>query len=145
MFTKQIDTFQHNFMIYVAGKTLLRLVNGRRPLHGRLEVFHNNMWGTVCDDSFGVKEAKVVCDSLGFRTRWVYYAWLIYSILNPASSFAKSFSANIYSFYLQLSLLHRRCSFWSRNRNDFIRQSQLSRKRKGHISMWIEWLGTFRL
>jgi deleted-in-malignant-brain-tumors protein 1 len=56
-------------MKYVAGQTLLRLVNGRRPSHGRLEVFHNNMWGTVCDDSFGVNEAKVVCDSIGFRTR----------------------------------------------------------------------------
>lgn len=34
---------------------------------GRLEVFYNNEWGTVCDDDFGDKEALAFCKKLGFR------------------------------------------------------------------------------
>ncbi|XP_052233588.1 scavenger receptor cysteine-rich type 1 protein M130-like isoform X2 [Dreissena polymorpha] len=33
---------------------------------GRVEVFLNGRWGTICDDSFGQNEAKVVCGMLGF-------------------------------------------------------------------------------
>ena len=42
------------------------LVGGRSPWVGRVEVFHANQWGTVCDDGFTDTAAKVVCYSLGF-------------------------------------------------------------------------------
>jgi len=42
------------------------LVGGKNPREGRLEVCHNGIWGTVCDDGFNEAAARVVCYSLGF-------------------------------------------------------------------------------
>lgn len=43
-----------------------RLVDGSVPSAGRVEVFYNGVWGTICDDEFGVNEARVVCRSLNY-------------------------------------------------------------------------------
>ena len=40
---------------------------------GRLEVYYNGQWGTVCDDQFGAAEANVACRQLGFSAGYLDY------------------------------------------------------------------------
>ena len=53
----------------ITASTEIRLVGGAGPWEGRLEIKHEGAWGTVCDTNFGVNEAKVVCNMLGFKNK----------------------------------------------------------------------------
>ena len=44
----------------------IRLVGGTLTEEGRLEVCMNEVWGTVCGDTFTSTEANVACRQLGY-------------------------------------------------------------------------------
>ncbi|KAK6493729.1 lysyl oxidase-like protein 3B-like [Huso huso] len=46
----------------------------RKHNEGRIEVFYNEEWGTICDDDFSTENAHVLCRHLGFisATGWTH-------------------------------------------------------------------------
>ena len=64
-----VNTILHNIECDVGD---VRLVGGSVPEEGRAEVCFYRTWGTICDDHWGVNDAKVVCRQLGYsnESKW---------------------------------------------------------------------------
>ena len=55
-------------LFYIADEhlPLFKVLEGDTPGSGRVLIFINGNWGTVCDDDWDLKDAEVFCKSLGY-------------------------------------------------------------------------------
>ena len=51
---------------------MIRLQGGSYSNQGRVEVYCNKKWGTICNDEFGSTDALVLCKQLGY-TGYIKY------------------------------------------------------------------------
>ncbi len=56
----------------IGGEIRLNTDGNSRPFSGRLEIYINNQWGTVCDDGFRQTEAERACRQLGLLDNLYY-------------------------------------------------------------------------
>ena len=66
---------------YISSLDTVRLINGNRSCEGRVEVCHDDQWGTVCDDFWGLNDARVT--SKFFVSFLVIYINNSYGICPP--------------------------------------------------------------
>ncbi|XP_052784322.1 uncharacterized protein LOC128220099 isoform X2 [Mya arenaria] len=51
----------------------VRLSGGQSKMEGRVEIKSMDIWGTICKDGFGMKEAHVICNMIGFPPAQAVY------------------------------------------------------------------------
>lgn len=96
-----------------------RLVDGTSRYNGRLEIFYNKTWNTVCNDRMDKKEAQVICKMLGFNRQVIYSCSCSHLFL-----YYLHFATFIMFLYCLLSYL-RTCT-WVCSINSELREDSIS-------------------
>ena len=52
-------------LVYVSDGSI-QLKGGLHPSEGRIEIYHNGIWGTICDWYFNLIDGQAICRQLGY-------------------------------------------------------------------------------
>ncbi|CAH1277686.1 DMBT1, partial [Branchiostoma lanceolatum] len=70
-----VSRCNHGQDVGVVCRAYVRLVDGRSASEGRLEIFYNGEWGTVCSHNWHLTDAYVVCRQLGYPCAYLTTTW----------------------------------------------------------------------
>lgn len=73
----------------------MRLIGGRRPSEGYVELCLNGEWGTLCDENWDGRDASVLCHMLGYHRESKCIDNIMLYIIDyscPADALASKFS-----------------------------------------------------
>ena len=51
---------------------MIRLQEGNYTNEGRVEIYCNGQWGTICSNGFGSIDAQTICKQLGYNYYYNY-------------------------------------------------------------------------
>ena len=76
--TKRINNFlEGEYSQSACNDGDIRLVNGANELQGRVEICHNNVWGTVCSNypspSNSENFGNLICKKLGYQRTGILF------------------------------------------------------------------------
>lgn len=73
----------------------VRLIEGRDPYEGTVEICNGSLWRSVCDNDWDSDDAKVVCRQLGYSTIGITkIASRVYLIVSTVCLCASALCAN---------------------------------------------------
>ena len=78
-----MNNLRNYFSCICTGEEHVRLIDGRGPGDGRLEVFYNGHWGSVCGEQWTQDNTDVVC-------RMLRYRYILKGNNRPSSTILKS-------------------------------------------------------
>ena len=60
-------------------------MDGNSVMEGRVEVFHDGQWGSICDDGWDINDATVVCHQLGYARAIAALEYAVFGEADPLS------------------------------------------------------------